>query len=402
MTLLHPRVEPTHVNEPDAEALIKEARRLRRRRWGLAALTLALLAGLATGLVVGIRNVPTHRPPPRSALRFEASARPLDGPAVVPGSAWKMAAGPDGSIYIVDQTREEVLRWSPGVGFFDVAGDGRSGFSGDGGPATKASFDFSWASGVTVGRNGTLFIFDTGNGRVRAVSPDGIVTTVVGGGSGSLTGVTGPARGISLGTAPQLGGLTIGPNGELYVDAPNGVYRLDGSVLNRVIGINNQTFRWIGNAISDQTLPVRFDGGTDVAFDGRGDLVVGSDNLYSGYELTTSGARHFLGNMRGDGSVAPLAEGPNGDVAIGTGPDGFEWLLPNGSITQVSDIGAWDERAGISRVIGHRGLFKPSNGIAVSTAGDVFIDTDAGNGWTSVSAIAEVTQSGQVHTVWRS
>lgn len=42
------------------------------------------------------------------------------------------------------------------------------------------------------------------------------------------------------------------------------------------------------------------------------------------------------------------------------------------------------------------------NGIAVPTAGDVFIDTDAGNGWTSVSAIAEVTPSGNVRAIWRS
>jgi hypothetical protein len=38
----------------------------------------------------------------------------------------------------------------------------------------------------------------------------------------------------------------------------------------------------------------------------------------------------------------------------------------------------------------------------VSTAGDVFIDTDAGNGWTSVSAIAEVTLNGNVRAIWRS
>jgi hypothetical protein len=53
-------------------------------------------------------------------------------------------------------------------------------------------------------------------------------------------------------------------------------------------------------------------------------------------------------------------------------------------------------------VLGGRGYFRPSNGIAVSTAGDVFVDTDAGNGWTSVSAIAEVTPRGRVGAIWRS
>jgi hypothetical protein len=50
-------------------------------------------------------------------------------------------------------------------------------------------------------------------------------------------------------------------------------------------------------------------------------------------------------------------------------------------------------------VLGGRGYFRPSNGIAVSTAGDVFVDTDAGNGWTSVSAIAEVTPRGSVGAI---
>jgi sugar lactone lactonase YvrE len=91
-----------------------------------------------------------------------------------------MTAGPDDSIYVADETREEVLRWSPGKGFCDVAGDGHRGFSGDGGQATKASFDFSWASAVAVGRDGTLYISDTGNGGIRAVTANGIVHTVVG------------------------------------------------------------------------------------------------------------------------------------------------------------------------------------------------------------------------------
>ena len=51
MTLLHPKVEPTEVNEPDAEALIREARRLRRRRWMLGCLVVVLVTG---GIVAGL------------------------------------------------------------------------------------------------------------------------------------------------------------------------------------------------------------------------------------------------------------------------------------------------------------------------------------------------------------
>ena len=140
-----------------------------------------------------------------------------------------------------------------------------------------------------------------------------------------------------------------------------------------------------------------------MAFDGEGDLLVGEDGPYDASELTAAGDRRPGGNIRGDASVAPLAEAPDGNVAIGTGSDGFEWFSSSGRITQVADIGAWANMgSSLDKVLGGQGYFRPRNGIAVSTGGDVFIDTDAGNGWTSVSAIAEVTPSGSVRTIWRS
>lgn len=314
-----------------------------------------------------------------------------------------MTAGPDGSIYVVDQTREEVLRWSPGKGFFDVAGDGHRGFSGDGGPVTKASFDFSWASSVAVGRDGTLYISDTGNGRIRAVTPNGIVHTVIGGGSASLTSDTASALAISLGHGPQSFALAVGPNGELYVGAAEGVYRLDHGELIRVVGVNPATYKWPPPPYNyAEPLPIRFDGVSRMAFDGKGDLIVGYDAPYDAYELTATGRRRPVGNIRGDGSVAPLAEAPDGEVVIGTGTDGFEWFSPNGKITQVTALGPGESNGSrLSKVLGGR-AFRAGNGIAVSTEGDVFIDTDAGNGWTDVSAIAEVTPTGNVRAIWRS
>lgn len=406
MTLLHPKLGP-YSDGPDAEALIREARRLRRRRWAIGLLVIAV-TGTAVGWVVAANSggLATPRATVRlpSAVRFDASARPLDGPAVVPDSAWSMTAGPDGSVYIVDQTRDEVLRWSPGRGFFDVAGDGHEGFSGDGGRATKASFDFTWASSVAVGRNGTLYISDTGNARVRAVTPNGIVHTVIGGGRASFTGNTAPALGVSIGNAPQSFALAIGPNGELYLGAAAGVYRLDGDELVRVVGVNPATYKWPPPPYNyAQPLPVRFDGVSRLAFDGRGDLIVGNDATYDAYELTAAGKRLLVGSTRGDGSVAPLAEAPDGNVVIGTGTDGFEWFSPNNKITRVTTLGAWESKASrLGKVLGGRGVFRGSNGIAVSTAGDVFIDTDAGNGWTGVSAIAEVTPNGAVRAIWKS
>ena len=72
-----------------------------------------------------------------------------------------------------------------------VAGNGNKGFSGDGGPATGASLDDP--EHVAVDGSGNLFISDVLNNRIRKVSPNGIITTVVGNGNSGFSGDCGPA-----------------------------------------------------------------------------------------------------------------------------------------------------------------------------------------------------------------
>lgn len=72
MTLLHDKDVPSHVSEPGAEALIKEARRLRRRRWVIGSIATALVAVLAGVLYV----VSGHSVPP-PATTLTAANRPL-------------------------------------------------------------------------------------------------------------------------------------------------------------------------------------------------------------------------------------------------------------------------------------------------------------------------------------
>ncbi len=79
MTLLHPKVEPTEVNEPSAEALIREARRLRRRRWTLGGLVVVLVVG---GIVAGLgASGGTGRPARRTTLAFHAGGPTVDAKA---------------------------------------------------------------------------------------------------------------------------------------------------------------------------------------------------------------------------------------------------------------------------------------------------------------------------------
>jgi streptogramin lyase len=76
------------------------------------------------------------------------------------------------------------------------AGTGAKGFSGDGGPAVKAQLNDP--AGIVRGRDGTLYICDTANHRIRKVARDGKITTIAGTGEPGWSGDGGPAAAAKL------------------------------------------------------------------------------------------------------------------------------------------------------------------------------------------------------------
>jgi hypothetical protein len=98
-----------------------------------------------------------------------------------------------------------------------VAGNGTSGFSGDGGLATSAQLSY-YPYGVAVDADNNLYIGDTGNNCVRKVTPTGLITTVAGNGFGGFTGDGGPAISAQLN---QPYGLAVDYAGNLYIADSN-------------------------------------------------------------------------------------------------------------------------------------------------------------------------------------
>src|SRR5262249_5325620 len=90
---------------------------------------------------------------------------------------------------------------------------GTAGFSGDGGPATQASF--APLSAVAVAPDDTLYVADSEHFRIRWMRPGGTINTVAGNGVSGTDGDGGPAREAKLQDINF--GLAVGPDGGIYV-----------------------------------------------------------------------------------------------------------------------------------------------------------------------------------------
>ncbi len=121
----------------------------------------------------------------------------------------------DGNLYIADQANDRIRKILADGTILTVAGSGRTGFDGDGGPALNAAL-FSPIA-VAVDQAGNLYIVDQDNDRVRKVSLDGTINTIVGDGNPTAeagAGNGGPAARASL-NGPS--GIALDPSGNLYV-----------------------------------------------------------------------------------------------------------------------------------------------------------------------------------------
>ncbi|MDP7058589.1 MAG: NHL repeat-containing protein, partial [Nitrospinaceae bacterium] len=97
---------------------------------------------------------------------------------------------PEGNIYLSHRSQNRIRKVSPDGIITTVAGTGIAGYEGDGGPALKASLNFP--AGL-VFYNGSLYIADRNNHRVRKIDSDGIITTVAGTGVPGCCEDGGPA-----------------------------------------------------------------------------------------------------------------------------------------------------------------------------------------------------------------
>ena len=144
-----------------------------------------------------------------------------------------------GNIFIADSNNSRIREVVAATGTIrTVAGNGTSGFSGDGGPATGAQL--AGPKGVYVDSAGNLFIADTYNSRIREVEAStGIIRTVAGNGAFGFSGDGGPATSAELDLLVGFSnGITGDRQGNLFIaeESNSRIRRISG--LAAVVGIS--------------------------------------------------------------------------------------------------------------------------------------------------------------------
>src|SRR5213593_2815483 len=218
-----------------------------------------------------------------------------------------VAVDAGGNIYIADTRNDRIRKVSPSGMMTTIAGTGGGGFGGDGGPASLAMLNYPW--GVTVVNNGNLFVADTLNQRIRRIGPDGIIQTAAGHGTRGFSGDGGPAVSAQL---AEPSGVAVDGSGNLFIaDTDNERIRkvTPEGIITTVVGNGMQGFSGDGGPALSAQLAYP----NSVAVDGAGDLFIADTNNQRIRRVTPDGIiTTVAGNGRfgysGDGAAALAAQ----------------------------------------------------------------------------------------------
>ena len=187
--------------EPNGVTLDREGRKLyvadvadhRVRVVDLQSRTIATFAGTGRG-------------------RHEGDGGPASAASIFGARA--VEVGPDGTLYILERQGNTLRAVDPNSGIIrTIAGTGAKGYTGDGGPALKATFD--GPKELALDREGHIFIVDTENHAIRRIDArTGLVSTVAGNGQRGGSGDGGPATAARL---DRPHGVVVVPGGALLI-----------------------------------------------------------------------------------------------------------------------------------------------------------------------------------------
>ncbi|HEY1551933.1 MAG TPA: SMP-30/gluconolactonase/LRE family protein [Kofleriaceae bacterium] len=221
-----------------------------------------------------------------------------------------------GNLYIADVNRHVVWRADPSGSITAVAGNGVTGFSGDGGDATVAQL--SSPADVAVDGLGNLYIADNGNQRIRRVDSGGIITTIAGNGIESFSGDGGPAIDAAL-SSPNA--VAVDGFGDVFIadTVNNAIRRVDAAgMITTIAGASRELTQPWGVAVDAN--------GNVIIADSGNNRIVELDG--SGNETTIAGTGSA--GFAGDGGAATLAE-LDDPIHVAVDRDGAVYIADRGN-----------------------------------------------------------------------
>jgi streptogramin lyase len=244
------------------------------------------------------------------------------------GDPFGVEIGPDGALYVTEVRNHRVRRVDLRTGkITTVAGNGRQGYSGDGGPATEASLDEPYE--VRFDEEGNMFFVEMRNHIVRRVDAETkIITTVAGTGQAGYSGDGGPATKAAFKVPHSIaldgrGGLYVADIGNhriRKIDLATGVVRSIAGSEKRELPVDGQTA--LGHPIL----------GPRALFIDAGTMWIALREGHSIWRMNLGEGRlrHVAGTGEkgydGDGGPAKSATF-NGPKGIAIGPDGSVFVV---------------------------------------------------------------------------
>ena len=250
----------------------------------------------------------------------QATAAQIDNP-------FGIVRGPDGALWICEYTGQRIRKVNADGTIHTMAGSSKKGYSGDGGPALEATFNLPHE--IRFDKEGNYYIADMSNHAIRRVdAKSGVITTFAGTGTAGYSGDGGPANKAQL---KQPHSIQFGADGNLYIcDIGNHVIRkvdMKTGAISTFAGTGKPGVTPDGAPI--EGTPLKGPRSLDVDKDGNFWLATREGNQVFKLDMKSGKYRHIAGTgkagFNGNGGPAKLADlkGPKG-IAIDA--EGNAWL----------------------------------------------------------------------------
>jgi sugar lactone lactonase YvrE len=305
-----------------------------------------------------------------------------------------IAIGPDGNLYVADALASTIRKVTPSGVVTTFAG--QAGVSGSAnGTGTEATFSIPF--GLAFDSNGDLLVTDTGNNRIRKITPAGVVTTFAGSGSSGSADGTGLAASFFL------------PFGIVVDDADNAYVADTGNHTIRQITPAGVVSTLAGTAdeagyADDTGAAARFNGPQGIGLDNDGNVLVADSNNHVLRRITPAGVvTTVAGKGRSQGSTDDTGTAARFDTPVGMVMTRAGILLVadtlNHTLRSITAGGVVDTEAGAAGMPGSgngsgiSARFTGLQGLAIDDSDNVYV-ADTGS-----HLIRKISPAGVVTTL---